>query len=84
MSVSESETNAIDEDVKFENPQLETESLTLDFRLEYTWKSSLRDSISMSMLDGNSATSDMVEAYKPSLKDSILKPKIESLRLEML
>ena len=46
MSVSESETNAIDEDVKFENPQLETESLRLDFRLEYTWKSSLKDSIS--------------------------------------
>ena len=71
---------------------METESLRLDFqglprrsaRLAYTWKSSLRDSISMSMPDGNFATSDVVEAYKPSLKDSILKPKIEFLRLETL
>ena len=68
MSVSESETNAIDKDVNFENPQLETESLTLDFRLEYTWKSSLRDSISMSMPDGNSATSDVVKRTNRALK----------------
>ena len=74
MSVSESETNAIDEDVNFEKPQLETESLRLDFRLEYTWKSSLRDSISMSMTDGSSATSDVVKARKPSLRGSILGP----------
>ena len=68
MSVSESETNAIDEDVNFEKPQLETESLRLDFRLEYTWKSSLRDSISMSMPGGNSATSDVVKHTNRALK----------------
>ena len=71
---------------------METESLRLDFqglppylaRLAHTWKSSLRDSISMSVPNGNSATSELVQAYKPSLKDSILKAKIKSLRLEML
>ena len=38
----------------------------------------------MWMPSGNAATSELIQAYKPSLKDSILKDKIESFKLEML
>ena len=84
MSVSESETKAVDEDDNFENPSIgnrvsktrfpagthvEIESKRLDFHVNATCKlCHIRRG----------------QAYKPSLKDSIFKPKIESLRLEML
>ena len=91
MSVSENERVEIETSLNFEKALLETESLRLDFQgLPPLYVGIL---IATSYTHGNRV---YVNAkwqishirsdpnIKPSLKDSIYSPKIESLRLEML
>ena len=66
-------------------------TLHLDHHVTYklmvkgsAYKSSLKESISKWTPRGKKATLDLIRSWKPSLKNSVYKPKIESFRLEML